>query len=102
MAFSADGALLAAGATGGTVQIWDVATGEVRAILPGHISSILGVTFSPDGALLASASREGTVRIWDVDGAVLRWPIGARDRARWPEMIGCPGACACRESHPRL
>ncbi len=47
-----------------TARIWDAKTGELLAILPGHLGGINSVTFSPDGRHLATASNDGTARIW--------------------------------------
>ena len=48
-----------------TVKIWDVATGEQKAVLNGHTDYIIDVVFSPDGTTLASGSGDGTVLLWD-------------------------------------
>jgi len=55
-----------------TVTLWDVATGKLRATLPGdlqsgkgHTSTILSIAFAPDGKTLASGSWDNTARLWD-------------------------------------
>ncbi len=73
LTFSPDGALLAAGARDGTIQIWQVRDGTPVRTLRGHLWVVEGLAFSPDGTLLASGSRDKTVRIWRLsDGRLLR------------------------------
>lgn len=60
--FSPDGRLLASAAD--KVRLWDVVTGDLRAIVEHGAES---VAFSPDGRLLASGGGDGTVRLWDVE-----------------------------------
>ena len=81
VSFSPDGRTLASAAVrwrnwgdgGGTIRLWDVATGEQRMELNGHQGAV-SVSFSPDGQTLASGSRRArwggtsdtTLRLWDV------------------------------------
>lgn len=85
LAFSADGKRLAAGGThagergqaltGGSIRLWDTATGEVQVNLTGHKGIVQSLAFSPDGGTLASVSRvvpprgglsAGEVKLWDL------------------------------------
>ncbi len=49
------------------VQIWDVVSGAVLAVLAGHSKPVYDVSFSPDGRSLLSASHDGSTKIWDTD-----------------------------------
>src|SRR5919197_884870 len=64
VALSPDGTLLAAGCYRGHVQLWEAATGTLRARLPGCQYSVSGVFFSADGATL-----------YGVEAGVLAWPV---------------------------
>jgi WD40 repeat protein/tetratricopeptide (TPR) repeat protein len=66
VAFSPDGKTLAVASLGGTVQLWEVATGELQETLKGHSSAVTAVAFSPDGRTLASGSNDQTVRLWNL------------------------------------
>src|SRR5258708_2132509 len=66
VAFSPDGQTLALASRVGTVQLWDVGSGELVEPLKGHSSAVLAVAFSPDGRTLASGSVDQTVRLWNV------------------------------------
>jgi WD40 repeat protein len=76
LAFSPDGKILAAGASGG-YQLWDMKTGKVFGPFVGDknaLSRIAGLGFSPDGKRLASAGPY--VKLWDVSTGKLLREIG--------------------------
>jgi WD40 repeat protein/tRNA A-37 threonylcarbamoyl transferase component Bud32 len=64
VAFSPDGARLAAGA-GRAVRVWNATTGQLLLTLSGHDGSIKYVAYSPDGRRLVSAGGDGFAKVWD-------------------------------------
>jgi WD40 repeat protein len=69
VAFSPDGRTLVTGMHGGTVYIWNAATGRFVGWLPSHGQGdvIWGIEFSCDGRHLVTASHIGPVRVWELD-----------------------------------
>jgi WD40 repeat protein/serine/threonine protein kinase len=71
VAFSPDGKSLAVGfgEHGGygiqPVKLYDVATGQARATLPGLVGGVNDIAFHPDGRRLAVAGRD-LVEVWDI------------------------------------
>ena len=66
LSFSPDSETLASGSHDKTIRLWDVATGEEKAVLREHTRWVSSVSFSPDGKTLASGSGDKTIRLWDV------------------------------------
>ena len=64
---SPDSRTVAGGGTGldGQLQVWDLATAQLKASLEGHTRRVESLTYSPDGQLLASAAQDGRVIVWD-------------------------------------
>lgn len=68
LAWSPDGATLAAASAAGPVQLLDGVSGALRHRLPGHTMGTLALAWSGDGRRLASAGQDGKARLWDPIG----------------------------------
>jgi WD40 repeat protein len=77
LAFSSDGARLAAAGGDEVVRLWDVRSSRLVARYKGHRGRINSLSFSADGALLASGGG-GVVLVWNVATGRVR-------RAPWPD-----------------
>jgi WD40 repeat protein len=65
VAFSGDGTKVGA-SSGGTVRLWDAASGQVIATLPVHTNEVTSFAFSPDGSQVVTAHGDDrAARIWD-------------------------------------
>ncbi len=63
LALSPDESLLASGGED-SIRLWDVRTGESRAVLKGHTRAVSSLSYGLRGKLLASGSYDGTARLW--------------------------------------
>ncbi len=74
LAFSPDGKQLVT-ASGVSLRVWDVATGQELYKLGGHVDTVRGVLWTTDGARILSCGEDRTVRVWNVKNAkeVLRF-----------------------------
>lgn len=70
LAFSKDGRMLAAGTSGGDVELWQLEGNGSNTskclTLAGHGSTVYSVAFSADGAMLASGDQTGHAKLWNV------------------------------------
>jgi WD40 repeat protein len=66
IAFSPDGQLLATGSDDRTVNLWDVASEQLKFCLQGHRGRIVDVAFAHDGRSLVVADEAGTLKVWHV------------------------------------
>lgn len=66
LAVSPDGATLATGHGGGSLQLWSAGTRAPGQRVTVGGRALAGVCFSPDGRLLAVASEDGASRLFDV------------------------------------
>ena len=70
LVFSPDGTILVNGHNSGTIQLWDVKTGDRIAALDGHTQEVETLKFSPDGETLVSTAQDGTIFLWNWDEAI--------------------------------
>jgi WD40 repeat protein len=66
VAFSPDGSQLVSGSWEKTVQLWNVASGQLLKSLKGQSINVKSVAFHPNGKQVASCSDDKIVRIWTV------------------------------------
>ena len=67
IAFSANGAFVAAAGAKGEARVWDTKKWvEVAAVA--HDGRITSLAFSPSGSVLATASADGTAALWSIPG----------------------------------
>lgn len=80
VAFSPDGALIAAGVEQynattqtefGAVQIWRVADGALVQNFSGYGAAVNSVAFSPDGQYVASGGQDRSVKVWQMASGTL-------------------------------
>jgi WD40 repeat protein/uncharacterized caspase-like protein len=64
LALDDTGRLLATG-SGGTIKLWDTATGQELRTLEAHASPTHALAMSGDGRLVASGAYEPVVKLWD-------------------------------------
>ena len=81
LAWSSDGATLAAAGTDGQVHFWNRSTGEEGKLLGGPPGKTTCLTFSPTSGLLA-LNRGPRIELWDVARGELRQILGEHANVR--------------------
>ena len=77
--FSPDGNTLASADFDGQIELWDVASGQMRVTLPSQFASLVsGIVFSPDGNTLASVS-DNSIQLWDAASGEARLILPVSD-----------------------
>ncbi|KAJ1460957.1 WD40-repeat-containing domain protein [Pelagophyceae sp. CCMP2097] len=91
VAYSPDGASIAASSADGSIVLYDVATSSVRAKFDAGISkqAVRSISFTPDGAVLLAASDDCKVHAYDVDRATTKpfWALSGH--ASWVLGVAC-------------
>jgi WD40 repeat protein/serine/threonine protein kinase len=72
VAFSHDGALLAAAGPSRRVTVWNTIDWSEAASLTDSTADVLAIAFDRDGRRLAVAGRDSVIRIWDLAAPALR------------------------------
>ena len=103
MAFSRDGAHLAAGDGAGNVLLWDVAHRRARS-LRGPAGNVNDVAFSPDGAVVAAAHSGDATHVYRVDTGdeieslpTCAYKVAFSDDGSWLACAGETGAVVLRD-----
>jgi len=68
---SPDGEIVVTGCSDGTVQAWDVESGDIVSSVRGHESNVMDIAFSPDGQTIFSGSLDRTARLWTFESGRL-------------------------------
>jgi len=85
LAWSHDGALLAAASAAGAISLFAVLTGERRALLPGHDAGTNAISWAARSMTLASGGQDGCVKFWD--GAAGQHTATAELGAAWVDHV---------------
>ncbi len=87
LAFSGDGAMLAAACADGTLCLWNTRTGTLVFRLPSGQSTIRGLALSPDSTRMLSTGTDGTLQCRDTLTGALLWSVAADEGT--PVQFAC-------------
>jgi WD40 repeat protein len=90
VAFSQDGALLAASNAGGSIELWRIPEQRLARTLTDS-GGVTAVAFSPDGQWLASASYDHAVRVWRVADGLLMQTLRGHEGTVWAVAVSPDG-----------
>lgn len=95
IALSLDGTLLATGSEDHSIRLWNIETGERRAILSEHTSAVNSLQFYQHKARdefdkaelrLVSSGSDGTIRVWLVDEILKYAPVPVPGKLAEPRV----------------
>jgi len=82
LAFAPDGQKIAVGSSDGGLQLWDVASGELKASWKVASERLDAVVYAPDGQTIASVGDNGIVKLWDAQSHSLRRELPSTGKLR--------------------
>ena len=80
LAFSPDGAMLAAGTMDGDVILWNRTNDSEQRVPRAHLEAVHKVAFRPDGKWLATAGSDRIARIWECPSLHMVQALRGHDR----------------------
>jgi WD40 repeat protein len=89
-----DGTTAASGGTDGTLRVWDLAVGQVRAVIATQAGPLSSVTLMPSAAVAVSGGQDGVIRIWNV--------ATAREIATLPGHTGAVSSLAITDDETMM
>jgi WD40 repeat protein len=78
VAFSSDGALIAAGSIDPTIKVWDAASGRELETLPSN-HQVFSLAFVPGRPALIASNDDGTLVLWDLIKREAVWAVKCSD-----------------------
>jgi WD40 repeat protein len=110
LAFSPDGRTIAIAQNNlhreSSVDLWELASGKVRARFVGHRGAAMSLAFSPDGRTLATGGADTTILLWDVTGRTglpqQKGKPTPANLASWWADLGSPDAIKAHQAAARL
>lgn len=82
VAIAPDGILLASASDDKTIRLWEMATGQARAVLRGHTHFVKSIAFHPRNPnLLASGGRDRPIHLWDLQTQAIVQTLIGHDHA---------------------